>query len=471
MSCISLKRLTFMFVIACVVWCSSIGTYIARKGNYRKGRSKWNPPHKTTPKPKAPTHSIPPPSIGLKSLTCDALEPRAFQDAWSDACKVERSTVLVPPKFTFLVGPVSFSGANCQPNIVFQLDGIIIAPTDFQCWGNGSLPWLEFTYLRGGVTVQGKGILDGRGSRWWKDDGKEPKIPLNTSFQQIPPIQVIYLLQFPPTPKDRNEFSGNMPRKKPTGITIRNSPQFHLKFNHCKRVVVHVMTADSPGDSPNTDGIHLHNSQDVLIHSSNLSCGDDCISIQSGSTNVSIFNVSCGPGHGISIGGLGRNYISKACVSNITFRNIVMHNTTNGARIKTWQGGRGSVQGVVFSNIQVSQVVRPIVINQFYCGEKHKTECRNQTAAVALSGITFEKIRGTYKDKAVDIACSDNVPCRGITLSAIELTPAPNERPRTDDTFCWQAFVEFTAPMVPPIGCLKTEKLLNNKAQSNRDVC
>ncbi|XP_040966918.1 polygalacturonase At1g48100-like [Gossypium hirsutum] len=216
MSCISLKRLTFMFVIACVVWCSSIGTYIARKGNYRKGRSKWNPPHKTTPKPKAPTHSIPPPSIGLKSLTCDALEPRAFQDAWSDACKVERSTVLVPPKFTFLVGPVSFSGANCQPNIVFQLDGIIIAPTDFQCWGNGSLPWLEFTYLRGGVTVQGKGILDGRGSRWWKDDGKEPKIPLNTSFQQIPPIQ------------DRNEFSGNMPRKKPT---VRTTSKNHEKPN------------------------------------------------------------------------------------------------------------------------------------------------------------------------------------------------------------------------------------------------
>ncbi|PPD97827.1 hypothetical protein GOBAR_DD05135 [Gossypium barbadense] len=273
MSCINLKRLTFMFVIACVVWCSSIGTCIARKGNYQKGRSKWNPPHKTTPKPKAPTHSIPLPFHQPKVFD-------AFQDAWSDACKVEGSTVLVLSKFTFLVGLVSFSGANCQPNIVFQgktfeVDGIIIAPTYFQCWGNGSLPWLEFTYLRGGVTVQGRGILDGRGSRWWKDDGKEPKIPLNTLFQQISPIQ------------DRNEFGGNMPRKKPIalrlnastnvvvkGITIRNSPQFHLKFNHCKRVVVHDMTADSLGDSPNTNGIHLHNCQDVLIHYSNLSCGN-----------------------------------------------------------------------------------------------------------------------------------------------------------------------------------------------------
>ncbi|MBA0580999.1 hypothetical protein Gorai_023193, partial [Gossypium raimondii] len=86
-------------------------------------------------------------------------------------------------------------------------------------------------------------------------------------------------------------------------------------------------------------------------------------------------------------------------------------------------GGRGSVQGVVFSNIQVFEVA------------------------------------------------GDNVPYRGITLSAIELTLVPNERTRTDDTFYWQAFVEFTTPTVPPIGCLKTDKPLNNRAQSNRDMC
>ncbi|MBA0607514.1 hypothetical protein Godav_025847 [Gossypium davidsonii] len=95
-----------------------------------------------------------------------------------------------------------------------------------------------------------------------------------------------------------------------------------------------------------------------------------------------------------------------------------MHNTMNGDRIKTWQGGRGSVQGVVFSNIQVFEAVRPIGYNII-------GHCTN---------------------------------------------PVPNERTRTDDTFYWQAFVEFTAPTVPPIRCLKTDKPLNNRAQSNRDV-
>ena len=59
-----------------------------------------------------------------------------------------------------------------------------------------------------------------------------------------------------------------------TGITIQNSPQCHLKFDNCMGVVVHDMTVSSPGDSPNTDGIHLQNSKEVLIHGCNLACGN-----------------------------------------------------------------------------------------------------------------------------------------------------------------------------------------------------
>ena len=67
-----------------------------------------------------------------------------------------------------------------------------------------------------------------------------------------------------------------------------------------------------------------------------ICAGDDCVSIQTGCSNVYIHNVNCGPGHGISIGSLGR-YNTKACVSNITVRDVMMHNTMNGVRIKTWQ--------------------------------------------------------------------------------------------------------------------------------------
>lgn len=59
-----------------------------------------------------------------------------------------------------------------------------------------------------------------------------------------------------------------------TGITIQNSPQCHLKFDNCEAVHVFNMSVTSPGDSLNTDGIHLQNSKDVAIHHCNLSCGN-----------------------------------------------------------------------------------------------------------------------------------------------------------------------------------------------------
>lgn len=46
--------------------------------------------------------------------------------------------------------------------------------------------------------------------------------------------------------------------------------------------------------------------------------------------------MDCGPGHGISIGSLGKDN-TRACVSNITVRDTKIHDTMNGVRIKTWQ--------------------------------------------------------------------------------------------------------------------------------------
>ncbi|XP_022151047.1 polygalacturonase At1g48100-like [Momordica charantia] len=521
---LSFRGLTFMFLVAFLVWSSSLEACHGRatwknwrqnraasaalyskkwktthrhggshNGNHRGGASKIKPPSLLPPatkqKPDVP-RSLPPPHKGGgfngdHSSTFNVLhfgakgngetdDTQAFQDTWTAACKVAASTFIVPSNYVFLVGPISFSGPYCQPDIVFQLDGTIIAPTDFKVWGKGLLQWLQFTKLVG-ITIQGNGVIDGRGSVWWQaspfddpiDDEVKLFIPLNSTVQAKPPSPV------------RSELVGKMPSIKPTalrfygsfnvtvtGITIQNSPQCHLKFDNCIGVLVHDFRVSSPGDSLNTDGIHLQNSRDVLIHSTSLSCGDDCISIQTGCSNVYIHNINCGPGHGISIGSLGKDQ-TKACVSNITVRDVIMNNTMNGVRIKTWQGGLGFVQGVLFSNIQVSEVKIPIVIDQFYCD---KAKCSNQTSAVALSGINYERIRGTYTVKPVHFACSDNLPCTDISLTGIELKPL-QELYHLYEAFCWQTFGELRTPTVPPIDCLQVGKPSNNQIQYDFDTC
>lgn len=194
--------------------------------------------------------------------------------------------------------------------------------------------------------------------------------------------------------------------------------------------------------------------------------GDDCISIQTGCSNIYIHDVDCGPGHGISIGGLGKDN-TKACVSNIIVRDVTMHETTNGVRIKSWQGGSGSVKQVMFSNIQVNEVANPIIIDQYYCDGGG---CHNQTSAVAVSNINYINIKGTYTKEPVRFACSDSLPCTGISMSTIELKPATGKAsPR--DPFCWEAHGELKTKTLPPIQCLKTEKSTGAATQASNDAC
>ncbi|CAL9158946.1 unnamed protein product [Musa hybrid cultivar] len=124
----------------------------------------------------------------------------------------------------------------------------------------------------------------------------------------------------------------------------------------------------APGDSPNTDGIHIADSTNIQVTNSVIGTGDDCISIGPGCTNLTIFNVICGPGHGISIGSLGKNANEKD-VTGLTVRQCTLTGTSNGLRIKTWPSSPSSLKatGFVFEDIIMNNVYNPIIIDQNYC--------------------------------------------------------------------------------------------------------
>lgn len=112
-------------------------------------------------------------------------------------------------------------------------------------------------------------------------------------------------------------------------MTIKNGQQMHVSFEESKNVIVSALTVTAPEDSPNTDGIHITNTQNIQILNTvigtgilnlyvlrfktikmtkhlnfckfliQFSSGDDCISIESGSMNVQATKITCGPGHGI----------------------------------------------------------------------------------------------------------------------------------------------------------------------------
>lgn len=109
----------------------------------------------------------------------------------------------------------------------------------------------------------------------------------------------------------------------------------------------------------------------------------------------------------------------------------LIRETTNGVRIKTWQGGNGYVRGVRFENVRMDNVDNPIIIDQFYCDSPKS--CQNQTSAVRISEIMYRNISGTTKSaKAMKFSCSDTAPCSTIVLSNVNL----EKEDGTVETYC-----------------------------------
>lgn len=93
-----------------------------------------------------------------------------------------------------------------------------MAPDDPENWDpKNPRVWLVFSNLTS-VSFQGGGVLDGSGKNWWD-------------------------------------------------ASIQNSQQMHFTVSRSESVVVTGVKISSPEDSPNTDGIHITESKNIVLQS------------------------------------------------------------------------------------------------------------------------------------------------------------------------------------------------------------
>ncbi|KAK4384315.1 Polygalacturonase [Sesamum angolense] len=297
------------------------------------------------------------------------------------------------------VSQVKLTG-NKAP-LELQVQGTVQANPNPSQLPNKEGEWITINYVNY-FTLSGGGVFDGQGQEAWKQNDCHKnrncaKLPMNLSF---------------------NFINNSIIRD----VTTKDSKNFHVNCISSHNVTFLRFTISAPGDSPNTDGIHL--GRDTMIHitDSVIKTGDDCVSIGDETKEVHIHNVTCGPGHGISVGSLG-GYASEKDVQGIYVTNCTFIGTQNGVRVKTWPSAP-------------AQLTRP--------------------SSIKITNVSIKNVRGTTNSaEAVTLICSGLKPCENVEVGDIDLTYNGNQGPIT--TRCSNVKPKFVGKQNPPV-CATTAK-------------
>uniref|UniRef100_A0A803P433 endo-polygalacturonase n=1 Tax=Cannabis sativa TaxID=3483 RepID=A0A803P433_CANSA len=324
---------------------------------------------------------------------------KAFKKTWKKACSSEGGVFLVPNNRTYHLRPMNFTGPCKSSQLTLKIAGTIKASSHRKDYIKDRWHWLVFVSVEN-MNVEGGGTFDGKGKIWWENSCKVNK--------SLPCVRAPHAVTFFDC---KNLIVSN--------LRFKDAQKFHLFFDACVNVKVENLLVTAPSNSPNTDGIHMQGTQNIQLRNCVIKTGDDCISIINGTTNVRATDITCGPGHGISIGSLGPNN-TEAQVSNVMVDRVTISGTTNGVRIKSWQGGSGYGENIVFQNIAMHNVTNPIIIDQYYCDQKDP--CPEQYSAVQISNVVYNNITGSsFSKMAIKFNCSRTFECQGISMRNVNL--------------------------------------------------
>jgi polygalacturonase len=260
----------------------------------------------------------------------------AIQSTINAAAAAGGGTVLIPAVgtlSTYLSGPITLSN-----NMNLEIDsGAMLQMLAYSNWP-GTTTFINGTLLHD-VEISGLGTIDGQGTNWWVAYNKNGvSRPNFINFSGCTNI----LIQ---------------------DITLQNPPTFHLMLKGKNAgITIREITINTPGDSPNTDGMDLA-STNVLVQNCYISDGDDNIEIggSDAAGDITVSNCTFGTGHGVSIGSIDSGGVHDLLVSNCSFVG-----TVNGIRMKSDNDRGGLAQNLQYRDITMINVGYPITIYSYY---------------------------------------------------------------------------------------------------------
>ncbi|MBI3877841.1 MAG: hypothetical protein HY300_18080 [Verrucomicrobia bacterium] len=320
---------------------------LADAAEFLTGRDGWNP--------KAPVKDARVFDVRQLGAKGDGkmLDTAAIQKALDDCGKSGGGIVRLAAG-TYLSQPILL-----RSNTTLQLDaGATLQatdePADFRRAGSGRFLSFINAERMTNITIAGAGVIDGAGARWWA--------PAEEARRKQPGYTL---------PRPRLVTFAGCKDVKVLGVTLRNSPCFHLVPADCEDVTIIGVTITAPAGSPNTDGIDPAACQRVFISHCGIDVGDDNIAIKSGHADAAHPGAACADiriadctflhGHGLSIGSETLGGVRNVDVQRCTFTS-----TRYGLRIKSPRGRGGVVENIRYSDIAMTNVDSAITITTYY---------------------------------------------------------------------------------------------------------
>jgi polygalacturonase len=277
---------------------------------------------------------------------------QAFAAAIAACNRAGGGHVIVPPG-QFFTGAIHLRSnvdlhLESGSTILFSQDPNAYLPVVFTRWQgielmNYSPP--VYSYGQHNIAITGQGTLNGQAdaNHWWNWKNLEtPDFDLLETMadDNVPVAQRVFGAGHFLPPQMIQPFRTDTVLIQ--GVTIINSPFWHLNPNLCNNVTIEGVSISSPG--PNTDGCDPESCNGVVIDGVTFDTGDDCIAIKSGrdadgrrvnvpSQNLVIQNCTFANGHG----GITLGSEMTGGVKNVYARDLTMNsaNLQAGHRIKT----------------------------------------------------------------------------------------------------------------------------------------
>lgn len=306
------------------------------------------------------------------------------------ACAAGGGGTVYVPSGTYVTGKIEL----CS-NLTFELasGAVLLFKTDFAAYPPVKTRWsgyecygyspLIYGYNLKGVTITGKGIIDGQGAPWWSVNwslrrGEAVENETTKELQRLNHVLVNSIKsnivewdsQFLRPPLLQLLSCEDVSIE---GITLQNSPFWNTHLVYCDHVHIHGVKIKNPSNTPNGDGIDIDSCSNVQVSNCFFDVGDDCLCIKSGidedgrrvgrpAENITVTNCTMKNGHGGVVCG---SEIAGG-IRNVVISNCIFSGTDRGIRIKTNRNRGGYVKNILVNNIYMEKVICPLAVNSFY---------------------------------------------------------------------------------------------------------